>query len=160
MRGFKTKEFSLSCSTFCRFPFAVSALDRDTGYNMGSLCVLWFIWLWTLIQTIGDMWLGCYEKTASPFSPFFNLCFLLFQIQRVINKRLWDKYVYRRREVRAYFSLETSNSICFIRMFEFKSIARPRGSLIPLARNYLHVWVSLCQINEKRRDVYPSIYSL
>ena len=138
MRGFKTKEFSLSCSTFCRFPFTVSALDRDTGYNMGSLCVLWFIWLLTLIQTIGDMWLGCYEKTASPFSPFFNLCFLLFQIQRVINKRLWDKYVYRRREVRAYFSLETSNSICFVRMFEFKSIARPRGSLIALARNYLH----------------------
>ena len=26
----------------------------------------------------------------------------LFQIQRVINKRLWDKYVYRRREVRAF----------------------------------------------------------
>ena len=45
-------------------------------------------------------------------------------------------------------------------MFEFKSIARPRGSSIPLARNYLHVWVILCQINEKRRAVYPSIHSL
>ena len=45
-------------------------------------------------------------------------------------------------------------------MFEFKSIARPRGSSIPLARNYLHVWVILCQINEKRRDASPSIHSL
>ena len=25
------------------------------GYNMGLLCVLWFIWLLTLIQTIGDI---------------------------------------------------------------------------------------------------------
>ena len=127
------------------------------GNNIRSLCVEWFIWLLNLIQTIGDMCLGCYEKTASPFSPFFNL---LFQIQRVINKRLWDKYVYRRREVRAYFSLETSNSICFVRMFELKSIARPRGSLISLARIYLRVCVRLCQINEKRCDVYPSIHSL
>ena len=62
-------------------------------------------------NNIGDMWLGRYEKTASPFFPFFNLCFLLFQIQRVINKRLWDKYVYRRREVRAYFSLDVYLSI-------------------------------------------------
>ena len=25
------------------------------GYNMGSLCVLWFTWLLTLTQTIGDI---------------------------------------------------------------------------------------------------------
>ena len=49
------RNLSLYCSTFCLFPFTVSALDRDTGYNMGSVCVLWFIWLLTLIQTIGDI---------------------------------------------------------------------------------------------------------
>ena len=40
VRGCKTKELSLYCSTFCLFPFTVSALDRNTGYNIGSVCVL------------------------------------------------------------------------------------------------------------------------
>lgn len=30
---------------------------------------------------------------------FVNQYWFVFQIQRVVNKRLWDKYVYRRREV-------------------------------------------------------------
>ena len=34
-------------------------------------------------------------------------------------------------------------------MFEFKSIAHARGSLIPLVRNYLHVWVFFRQMNER-----------
>ena len=37
------------------------------------------------------MWLGCYEKTASPFSPFFNLCFLLFQI---LQKGFDERHAY------------------------------------------------------------------
>ena len=45
-------------------------------------------------------------------------------------------------------------------MFEFESIARPRGSLVSLARIYLRVWVIFCQRNEDRRDVYVSIHSL
>ena len=45
-------------------------------------------------------------------------------------------------------------------MFEFKSIARRRGTLISLARIYLRLWVIFCQINEDRRDVYLSIFSL
>ena len=129
------------------------ALDRD--------CVLWFIWLLTLIQTIGDIeaWM-LLENSKSIFSFLQPLFPSVSDSAGHINKRLWDKYVYRRREVRVFFSLEASNLVCFICIFEFKSIARPGGSLIPLARNYLHVWVILCQINEKRRDVYPSIHSL
>ena len=45
-------------------------------------------------------------------------------------------------------------------MFEFKSIAHPWGSLIPLARNYLHVRVFFRQMNKERRDVYLSIHSV
>ena len=59
----------------------------------------------TFVSNTNNWWhssLARKRRLKSIFS-FLQVCFLLFQIQRIINERLWDKYVYRRRELTAWF---------------------------------------------------------